>query len=259
VEGGSSETATFTPKLSGDYTVTLTVTPESGPPFTCSWIVHIVGPGLRIEMCYPESTTQDLDLYVKQPGHHTPWFTDLTQFSTALDQCSWANCEASLRGTAVMPPQTVERADWGYPSSPLALCENDLQGQVWRSLGYCASPRLDIDNNLSEAIGVPENINVDAPRDDETFRIMVANFSGTDAHPLINVYCDGRRVATIGAPPDQLATFAGLPGASAIGALWRAADVTTHVSGSATTCTVDVLHPPGTSTGFDVTVDDPRY
>lgn len=259
VEGASSETATFTPKLSGDYTVTLTVTPESGPPFSCSWIVHIVGPGLRIEMCYPESTTQDLDLYVKQPGHRTPWFTELTQFSSALDQCSWANCEASLRGDSVMPPVTVTRADWGYANGPLALCENDLQGAVWQGLGYCASPRLDIDNNLSEATGVPENINVDAPRDNETFRIMVANFSGTEAHPLINVYCDGRRTATIGAPPDQLAGFAGLPGSSAIGALWRAADVTTHVTGSATTCSVEVLHPPGSSTGFDATVDDARY
>jgi hypothetical protein len=259
LEGASSETATFTPKLSGDYTVTLTVTPDSGPPFTCTWIVHIVGPGLRIEMCYPESSTEDLDLYVKQPGKRTPWFTELTQFSAALDQCSWANCEANLRGASVMPPQTVTRADWGYPNSALTLCQNDLQGAVWQSLGYCASPRLDIDNNLSEATGVPENINVDAPRDNETFRIMVANFTGAQAHPLINVYCDGRRVATLGASPDQLTGFLGTAGSTAIGALWRAADVTTHVSGTTTTCSVDVLHPPGTSTGFDVTFDDPRY
>lgn len=259
LDGASSESATFTPKLSGDYTVTLTVTPESGPPFSCSWIVHIVGPGLRIEMCYPESTTQDLDLYVKQPGQKTPWFTDLTQLSPALDQCSWANCEASLRGDSVRPERVVPRADWGYLDSPLSLCENTLQGPTWQGLGHCASPRLDIDNNLSEATGVPENINVDAPRDNETFRIMVANFSGTDAHPLINVYCDGRRTASLGEPPDQLPMFVGLPGASAIGAMWRAADVTTHVVGSATTCTVESLHPPGATSGFDLTVDDPRY
>ncbi|HEY3253877.1 MAG TPA: PKD domain-containing protein, partial [Polyangiaceae bacterium] len=139
--GANSETATFTPKLSGDYTVTLTVTPVNGAPFTCSWVVHIVGPGLRVEMCYPESTTQDLDLYLKQPGHQTPWFTGAAQYSTALDQCSWANCEANLRGASVMPtpPQPVVRADWGYAKSPLSLCQNTLQGPTWQSLGYCSS------------------------------------------------------------------------------------------------------------------------
>jgi len=259
VQGANSETATFLPKLSGDYTVTLMVTPQTGPPFTCSWIVHIEGPGLRIELCYPESSTQDLDLYLKQPGHLTPWFTGEAQFSSALDQCSWANCEANLRGDAVMPPQTVNRADWGYPKSPLSLCQNNQQGAIWQSLGYCSSPRLDIDNNLLEATGVPENINVDAPKDSETFRIMVANFTGAGAHPLVNVYCDGRRTATIGAAPDGLANFSGTSGSAAIGALWRVADVTTHVSGTQTTCTVNVLHPPGSSTGFNVTFDDARY
>jgi hypothetical protein len=261
LEGGTSESATFTPKLSGDYTVTLTVTPESGPPFKCSWIVHIEGPGLRIELCYPESTTLDLDLYVKQPGHKTPWFTGEAQFSSALDQCCWANCEANLRGGDVMPApaQPVTRADWGYPNSSLSLCENDLQGASWQSLGYCASPRLDIDNNLVEATGVPENINVDAPGENETFRVMVANFTGAEAHPLVNVYCDGRRTATIGAAPDGLTNFSGTPGSLGVGPLWRVADVTTHVAGGVTSCTVDVLHPPGTNTGFDVTVDDPRY
>jgi len=257
--GANSETATFTPKLSGDYTVTMTVTPETGAPFSCSWIVHIEGPGLRIELCYPESSTQDLDLYLKQPGHQTPWFTGPAQASATLDQCSWANCEANLRPGDTMPPQTVTRADWGYAHSPLSLCENDLQGTVWQSLGYCASPRLDIDNNLFEAIGAPENINVDAPRDSETFRIMVANFTGALAHPLVNVYCDGRRAATVGAAPDALTNFSGTSGASTVGALWRVADVTTHVSGKQTTCTVKVLHPPGASSGFDVTNDDPRY
>ncbi|MES1187623.1 MAG: PKD domain-containing protein [Myxococcales bacterium] len=259
LEGADSETATFTPKLSGDYTVTLTVTPEVGPPFKCSWIVHIEGPGLRIELCYPESTTYDLDLYVKQPGKKTPWFTGTAQFSSALDQCCWANCEANLRPGDLMPAQTVTRADWGYPTSPLSLCENDLQGAAWQTLGYCASPRLDIDNNLVEATGVPENINVDAPRENETFRVMVANFTGADAHPLVNVYCDGRRVATIGAAPDGLTNFSGTPGSAGIGPLWRVADITTHVTGGVTSCTVDVLHPPGTTTGFDVTVDDARY
>ncbi|HEY0465263.1 MAG TPA: hypothetical protein VGC79_13700, partial [Polyangiaceae bacterium] len=218
-------------------------------------------PGLRIEMCYPESTMQDLDLYLKQPAHQTPWFTGTDQFSAALDECSWANCEATLRGNMILPPppQPIERANWGYPNSPLSLCQNTLQGAVWQGLGHCSSPRLDIDNNLSEATGVPENINVDAPRDNETFRILVANFSGIAARPLVNVYCDGRRAATIGAAPDVVPNFSGTSGAEAIGALWRVADVTTHVSGNQTACTVNVLHAAGESRGFNVTYNDARY
>ena len=75
----------------------------------------------------------------------------------------------------------------------------------------------------------------------------------------MNVYCDGRRVATIGAAPDALTNFSGTVGSMAIGALWRVADVTTHVSGTQTSCAVSVVHPPGSSTGFDVTFNDPRY
>lgn len=254
-----AETATFTPRLSGDYTVTLTVTPENGPPFTCTWIVHIQAPGLRIEMCYPESSIYDLDLYLKQPGKQTPWFTGTSQTSVSLDQCCWANCEANLRGELVTPAQNVPRADWGYSTSPLELCGSGPQGTTWQALGACSNPRLDIDNNLSEGTGLPENINVDAPRDAETFRIMVANFSGSNAHPLVNVYCDGHRTATIGAAPNEVPNFNGNHGLTAVGALWRVADVTTHVTGNQTSCTVKVLQAPGSTTEFDVTYDDPRY
>jgi len=86
-------------------------------------------------------------------------------YSAALDQCCWANCEASLQGDVMVPPQVVNRANWGYANSALGLCPNTLQGGAWQSLGYCSSPRLDIDNNLVDATGVP----VDAPKDDQTF------------------------------------------------------------------------------------------
>src|SRR5690606_1939135 len=103
--------------------------------------------------------------------------------------CGWHNCEATVRQT--VHPVTggpVSRADWGYAPSPLAACENGPQGEQWRANGACANPRLDIDNNLSEGIGVPENINVDRPRDGETFRVMVQNFSGALARPVVNIY-----------------------------------------------------------------------
>ena len=34
-------------------------------------------------------------------------------------------------------------------------------------------------------------VNVDAPKDNEIFRITVSNFSGSAARPLVNIYRDG--------------------------------------------------------------------
>lgn len=250
------EVATFVPRLSGDYTVTLEVTTVEGTVLSCSWNVHVEGPGLRIEMCYPESETQDLDLFLHRPDSTTPWYpVGATAFMPAADACGWHNCEAIVRGGA-----GVVRADWGYEPSPLAECENGPQGMAWRSLGSCANPRLDIDNNLSEGIGVPENINVDVPREGETFRVMVQNYSGTRARPLVNVYCGGRRVGTYGAAPDVVPRFEGAIGSDGIGAMWRVVDVTTHVDAEGSvTCDLDPLRAPGAIGGYDVTYDDPRY
>lgn len=256
LRNATRETATFVPALSGDYTITLEVTTVEGTRLSCSWVVHVSGPGLRIEMCYPESETQDLDLFLHRPDTMSPWYPmGATAFMPSPDACGWHNCEATLRGG----PGTM-RADWGYAPSPLSECENGPQGRQWRTLGFCANPRLDIDNNLSEGIGVPENINVDAPRDGETFRVMVQNYSGAMARPVVNVYCDGRRVATYGAAPDTLPRFVGRRGDDGIGAMWRVVDVTTRVDAAGTvTCELEPLHPPGAASGYWVTNDDPRY
>ncbi len=258
--GRRNETATFAPKLSGDYTVHLRVVTVEGTTLSCDWVVHVRAPGLRVEMCYPESETEDLDLLLKQPSHTTPWYgPGATANDPALDECGWHDCEATIRGTlpSGMP---VPRADWGYPPSPLSACENGPHGAEWRALGFCGDPRLDIDNNLSEASGVPENINVDQPGDGETFRIMVQNFTGTVAHPLVNVYCSGSRVATYGAAPDQVPRFEGTEGFMGVGAMWRVADVTTHADAAGNvSCDVAQVHPPGAMSGYDVTYDDPRY
>jgi hypothetical protein len=155
----------------------------------------------------------------------------------------------------------VPRADWGYAHSPLVECENGPQGAAWRNLGYCANPRLDIDNNLQEGTGVPENINVDDPRDGETFRIMVQNFSGRLSRPLVNVYCGGRRVATYGEAPNTVQDFEGLPGMVSVGAMWRVADVAVRVDAAnrTTGCDVEPLHPPGSTRGYWITQNDPSY
>ncbi len=257
--GANSATATFRPTISGDYTVTMTVVTSDGETITCTWIVHVRGPGLRVEMCYPESETQDLDLFLSKPGYTGNWYIDTNDaYQPAREVCGWHNCEATIRGDVGGIPYA--RANWGYTTSPTSECSGSPQGPRWVALGYCANPRLDIDNNLSEGIGVPENINVDTPGDGQTFRVMVQNFTGTIARPVVNIYCDGTRVATYGVAPDEVPAFSGVSGYSGIGAMWRVVDVTTHVDASGnTTCDVTPVHPPGMPTGYDVTNDNARF
>ncbi len=246
----------FRPTLSGDYRVTLEVVTVTGERLTCSWIVHIAGPGLRVELCWDTSTTVDLDLYVHDPRNTLPWYDSAASplNTTNNNSCNWSNCEAELRGTR-------GRVDWGYGRSPLINCQSGPHGAEWRALGYCANPRLDIDNNLSKTSGVPENTNVDTPRDGERFRVMVENFTGTAARPIVNVYCGGHLRATLGAAPTPLPDFTGPRGFTSIGAMWRAADIVAAVdaSGATTGCTVTPLHPPGATSGHWVTRDDPSY
>jgi hypothetical protein len=258
LDGATSQTPTFTPRLSGDYTITMNVVTVEGTMLSCEWVVHVIGPGLRVEMCYPESTTQDLDLFLHRPGSTARWYPiGATAQQPTTEACSWANCEGTLRGGAGYP-----RADWGYARSPLSSCINGPHAADWMTLGYCANPRLDIDNNLSDAesTGVPENINIDDPGDGQTFRVMVQNWSGTLAHPVVNVYCSGHRIATYGAAPDQVAMYAGRVGSMSVGAMWRVADITTHVAADGTlTCDTMLVHPAGSTTAYDVTYDDGRF
>jgi hypothetical protein len=260
LSGETTSDLTFHPTLSGDYRVTFAAVRPDGSVLSCTFIVHVEGPGLRVEMCYPESTAVDLDLLLSPDGFASDWYVDhVDAFGPAPSVCSWADCEAvirgSLRGGGIYP-----RADWGYANSPIEACNGGPLGPQWTFLGYCANPRLDIDNNLSEGIGVPENINLDVPRDGERFRIMVQNFTGSVARPVVNVYCGGHRMASYGVAPDWVTSFTGTPGTSGLGAMWRVADVTVHVDAAGvTTCDVDAVHPPGTTSGYDVTYDDPRF
>lgn len=265
LRGPSSEVATFVPKLSGDYRVTLSVTTPAGDVLSCSWEVNVAGPGLRVEMCYPESETQDLDLFLHRPGTTTAWYPPRATAFEPLPEasCGWHNCEAEVRlRTHPVTGRPVSRANWGYEESPLSACENGPAGDRWRARGSCANPRLDIDNNLSgDAIGLPENINVDNPNDGETFRIMVQNFSGVAARPVVNVYCGGRRISTFGRAPDTVTGYTGPDGNRAIGAMWRVADVTVRVNAAGETvgCDVRQLHPSGVASGYFVTVNDPSF
>jgi hypothetical protein len=245
VTGASTSQLTFTPTLSGDYTITVDMTLPGGSHQTCTFIVHVGGPGVRIELCWDATGATDLDLHLHRPGTTTPWFYT-TGTTVNPDDCHYVDCKKE--------PSTPI-ADWGYAPSPTAGCPPG-----WPAEG-CRNPRLDIDN--INVAGVPENINVDQPADGDTFRMLVHYYSSLNTippvHPMVNIYCGGHLQATFGAVPDLVDGFvrpAG-GGGAATGPMWRVADVTAHVTGGVTTgCTITQLHAPGQTTGYWVATDD---
>lgn len=256
VGGLTEQNAWFQPTLSGDYRVTVEVTTMDDETLSCTFIVHIAGPGLRVELCWDTSTSDDLDLYLHEPDSMLPWYSGpgKPEITTTDASCNWANCSGKLRSTR-------PRADWGYANSGLSACQDGPLGADFVTLGYCPNPRLDVDNNQQLASGVAENISVDNPNDGETFRVMVQNFSGTLIRPVLNIYCGGHREASFGVAPDIVDGFQGSSGTVAIGATWRPADITVHVNGKGETtdCKVVPLHPPGEKSGPYIAQDDPNY
>ncbi|MBK8170792.1 MAG: hypothetical protein IPK60_10690 [Sandaracinaceae bacterium] len=237
---GNTRDAGLELKLSGDYTITLTVTRSDGTTFVCTWIVHVRAPGLRVELCWditgPTSTfftAVDVDLHLGKTGTTPSWFTP--------QDCYYRDCRRSAVGPG-----------WSLAASAPSSC-----GYA----GACPNPRLDIDNVIETSSYVPENINVDNPADGDTFRVMVHHFSADRlVHPLVNIYCGGALEATYGAAPDRLTTFSHGDGDGG-GDMWRVADITMSVDSSGTTtgCAVTPLHPSGATTGYAITTDDSTY
>lgn len=255
--GANTRDATAHFTLSGDYTVTLTVVGSDGKTYTCTWIQHINGPGVRFELCWDHSGTDDLDLHVHKPGTTTNWFTT-GGTADNTDDCFYRNCKASEYPSPT-PPATAPQ--WGYPNSPIAECSGSPEGMTWQTgLMACHNPRLDIDNISTP--GKPENTNIDNPHNGDVFRAAVHYYTGsTEEHPIVNVYCNGNLLATYGQAPNQLSGFNNGQHYNK-GLLWRVADVKAMVDamGTTTGCTVTPLHPPATPTmGFWVTNNDMTY
>lgn len=242
--------------LSGDYTVTLTVVGTDGQTHTCTWVQHVVGPGVRFELCWDHTGTgrqggADLDLHVHRSGTTKPWFD-------GNDDCFYNNCAAASFSPLCRFGGCL---DWGYADSPLAQC----QGAGGWSSG-CHNPRLDIDN--ISTVGKPENTNIDVPKNGDSFRAMVHYFgqdSGTSStpveeHPIVNIYCGGVLKATYGQAPDTVSGFDNGTGGKK-GQMWRVADVKAQVdsSGRTTDCDITAIHPPGMTDGYYVTTDDTSY
>ena len=249
LRGATSEDAEIDFTLSGDYEITLTVTRADGTTFTCSWIVHVRAPGLRVELCWDATGPTasafggvvDLDLHLGKAGETAAWF--------GPEDCDYSSCGSLFRSV-----------DWGLASTPIGNCTGP--GARGDYFGSCPNPRLDIDNIAESRSYVPENINVDNPGDGDQFRVMVHHFSifSRAARPLVNVYCGGELRGTYGAAPD---TVEGLSegGGRGGGHMWRVVDVETNVdaTGRTTGCDLTPLHPPDMMSGYWLTVDDSTY
>ena len=231
VRGVAAPTAartTFTPDVSGDYLVSVTFTDDKGNTQGCSWIVHVRGKGLRVEMRWDTFGSVDVDLHLHRAGSTANW-------CNSSDTCYYSNC------TGVS--NTVE---WGYPDSTGLDCPGGT--------GTCDNPRLDLDNISSFS---PENINLDNPRDGETFRVMSHMYSGSaTTHPVITIYCGGLVRAVFGEAPDRV-TFTS-SGSSCGGNTWRVADVTMHVDAVTGLMDCSVV-PIVASGGYDVRTANQGY
>jgi hypothetical protein len=241
--------------LSGDYTVKMKVTLHGGSVIVCTWVVHVRAPGVRVELCWdttgPTSaggTPIDIDLHLGKHGSTPSWFD--------AGDCYYAHCR----------PDDSPRPDWGYVPSPVAACQGASAGFI----ETCSNPRLDIDNIYTTTRYVPENINVDNPRDGDEFRVMVHHYSyGSaalpvsapfDSHPLVNVYCGGELAGTFGAAPNRLAGFRD-GGGDRGGDMWRVVDITAEVdaAGVTTHCGLEPLSAPGMAGVPWVTTGDPTF
>ncbi|MBO7126012.1 hypothetical protein J6W78_00525 [bacterium] len=180
-------------QLSGTYLLHLKVTRTNGEVYECEWPLKVISDGLRIELCWDktgahESGGYDLDLHLGKNG--------VTKYEEIEEDDGWDTY------TTIYP--------WGAGSACFyGNCRNNDEWNVvgW---GYAdtasgKNPRLDIDN--INTAGEPENINLDNPKNGDTFRVLVHTYpwddysSSTGTHPVLNVYCGGTLRATYGVSP----------------------------------------------------------
>lgn len=196
--------------VSGDYQIGLQLDTDKGL-LGCSWVVHVAGSGLRVEMRWNTFGRVDMDLHLLR--------NDATRGFCTDDDCYYANC------------RNYARLGWGYPSSPPSECDT--------TTGSCNNPRLDIDNISGYD---PENINIDNPNHLDTFRVMAHMFSGSaTTNPVLSIYCGGRLRGVIGEAPDVVNLTSS--SSSCRGHTWRVADVSMIVDPDTgfTDCALEIL------------------
>jgi hypothetical protein len=222
LQGENERVVKFQPSRPAFYHFTLEATDFAGNMASCKLEVPVEGVGMRVELCWDTSTTTDLDLYLHNPTDQAPWFTlGAAGIDDGLNNttCNTSNGVAELRNGH-------PRVNWGYADSPLSACNTpSFDGFV--PSGRCPNPRAADDNNQQIATGTTERMQLDNPRNGETFRVMVQNFSNAPARPHVFVYCGGEKAASFDAPPAPSNFVSPSPGT--FGVMWRAADVTAFV------------------------------
>ncbi len=240
--------------LSGDYLVQGEFT-LNGNRYVCTQRVEVRAPGVRAELCWDtvgdpfSGGGNDIDLHFArlQGTCATPqgWNT-MCAAGNGVQDCYYDPSSGCREGSSTPP-------NWGYPDSASTTCLGWSSRRTTGSQG-CTNPRLDRDNiscnknqqdpTAGDFCG-PENINLDNPRDGDTFVVGVnhyGNSSGTaNAKPHVNVYCNGRRVLSIGYNPatGQQWPLLRNQGGDNNGDFWTAALVKTNVAGGMiTTCDV---------------------
>jgi hypothetical protein len=222
LEGKNERFVKFQPSRPAFYHFTLEATDFAGNMASCQLEVPVEGVGMRVELCWDTSTTTDLDLYLHNPADQAPWFTPgALDISEGLNNttCNTSNGVAELRNDHA-------RVNWGYADSPLGAC-NTPSFDGFLPSGRCPNPRAADDNNQEIATGTTERMQLDNPRNGETFRVMVQNFSNAPARPHVFVYCGGEKAASFDAPPAPSNFVSPDPGT--FGVMWRAADITAFV------------------------------
>lgn len=242
--------------LSGDYLVQGEFTLR-GTKYVCTQRVEVRAPGIRAELCWDTVGDQalggnDVDLHFArlQGTCTTPQgWNDVCQtggLSGPVQDCYYMGASGCRDGSP-NPPR------WGYADSAATAC---LGWSSRRQPGRqgCTNPRLDADNvecdktqqdPTNPAFCGPENINLDNPNNADTFVVGVnhyGNKGGTpNAKPHVNVYCNGRRVLSVGYNPatSQQWPLLRTPGADDNGDFWTAATVRANVTnGQLTSCDV---------------------
>ena len=195
-------------QLSGSYTLHLKITRTNGEVYECEWVIRVVSNGLRIELCWDTtgahlSGGRDLDLFLGKNGvtedveveSACGFSSDTYPGWTEDTACFFGNCQtAGYNNSSYAHPWDVE--DWGYAETNSTT----------------PNPRLDIDN--IHDVGKPENINLDNPKNGDTFRVLVRLYpwsieddsseqygGNVNTHPVVNVYCGGTLKATYGVSP----------------------------------------------------------
>ena len=238
--------------LSGDYILTGEFDLEM-QHYSCSLKIQVRAPGLRAEACWgSEALGDDLDLHMAKVNAPPAcpkegWSDDSGGGSCAGEDCYYANYYT--------PNQQMP--NWGYASEGPSACVG-WGSEAGQGVSTCTNPRLDRDANgvsgtcdptiinpddASNSFCGPENINLDAPKDGDTFAVGVRFYNGTDPSPThVNIYCNGERILSTGYNPVTSNNFPVLltQGQDTDGDMWKVGLVTTHVTNGKLSCDV---HP----------------